>query len=642
SRVRADFTLDETDALVRAGPGGGGQLYYIGNTTDADLGDAEDRALHIITNGWGEDVVLDGTIGDETDLYVNAHGGGQVRITAPLCAGLFGGLDLNGRSIMVERGTGGGGRIGALVVMDDAPADIGTGTILVDGALHNDDAILAFQADHDGNGNEVNWANVDVVIQNSTGDDDAQVEGWVDTGLVGPVQTINQSIRVVDQTTPNWGARDAFIDAEHLNANGDSPGRVEFNSIEMGQDARAELRPSSDNHMPRLLVNATATGDGRAGLYNNRSETRAYIGDVDYDGAEQTSRVEIWGGQRNRFVGSIDALVLNSGWATLEDGFNITANGQFDVEAPTFLMTDVDVTGVTVGGGDDDIFYIATMGDTNFDPTQIGLSGDDRVGLAVDRDLSDTIWGGNMGRIIIGKEAYAGTLELTHDDSEIGAGFTDLASLVNPLTGTATHVTFAGGDTLLTLPAGTVDEASLGDGNPVSIEYSNDVRIDGAQTYAGGTLVSDGRVYVLNSGSLGSAAVVTAGGTMDLHADLANDLNLAGGGIYASGAARQATGALADLGNTDPATMVFGADNTLTFTQALTINGPRTVDVTTGTVAFSGTVASNAGTWTVTKAGNGTLQLDGDASGINLVCGASPGGLTLVGPTGTPPADVVI
>jgi len=650
SRIRADFTLDETDALVRAGPGGGGQLYYIGNTAKPadDLGDGQDRALHIITNGWGEDVALDGTIGDETDLVINANGGGQVRITSPLCAGLFGGLDLNGRTIMVERGTGGGGRIGALVVMDDAPADIGTGTILVDGALHNDDAILAFQADHDGSGNEVNWANVDVVIQNSTGDDDAQVEGWVDTGLVGPVQTINQRIRVADQTTPNWDARDAFIDAEHFTANGESPGRVEFNNLEMGQDARAFLRASSDAHMPQLLVNPTATGTGRAAFHNDSSESRIFIGDVAYDGAGQTENVEFWGSQVNRFVGEISADVSVRDRAILEDGASVTGNLYVDSSTgqTVTLATDIDASNITVNGWS--ALTIALEGTpTNFAVDDLNLSNDAHIALATDFDLSDAPWnndGAGEARILISKENYAGTLTLNavSGDPVIGSDITDLASIASPIVGNATRLIFDGGDNLLTLDAGVIDEAGLGGGSPVAIEYSNDVRIDGAQTYNGGTTIWDGHVYVLNSGSLGSAAVGTAGGTMDLHADIANAVVLAGGGIYASGAARQVTGALSDAGDANPATVVFGADDTLTLTQNLTIKGPRTVDVTTGTVAFSGTIASDVGTWTVTKAGRGTLQLNGDASGINLVTGASPGGLTLVGAGGTPPASVVI
>ncbi len=652
SHNRVSLVL-ENDVQLRAGPGGGGQLYYIGDLTDAVPDDGTEHTVYAVTNGAGEDAPLDGTIGDEVVLQLDANGGGQFRITEPLNETAFGSLDLNGRTVQVARSTNGGGRFGALVVMDDAPAGIGTGTILVDGGLHGDNTRLAFDADHDGSGNEVNWGeDVDIIIQNTT-DNDAEVEGWVDTGNVGPVQTIAQKVQIVDANT-DWGAHDARVDAEHRSDDGFSPGRVEFENLEFHLDARAELRASGNGNMPRLLVNPTI--NGRAGLVNNSSESRIFVGDVDYaDGVvpagDHDMRLESMGGQQTRFVGNVDANVVNWNWASLEDGFVVTdsatgdTDGHFDVDGLTFLRTDIEADAITVFDGGDNVLYIDTLGATKFDPADLDLANGARLGLTVDRDLADDAWDtvdDRQARIYIGKNAYAGTLTLNDNDTEIGSDLRDNASMTAPLAGAATQVTFEGGDNMLTLEAGVIDEAGLGGGSPVSVNYANNVRIAGAQSHTGDAMVSADRTYMLDTGAFGSGAVISAGGTLDLQVDLANPLVLAGGGIYATGTPRAVTGALTDAGNADPGTVTLGADDTLTFTQDLQVKGPRTVDVTDGTAVFAGNLTSDAGTWTVTKAGTGSLQLDGDASGVNLQLGTSPGGTTLVGASGTPPAAVTI
>jgi hypothetical protein len=652
SRNRVSLVL-ENDVQLRAGPGGGFLLYYIGDLTDAVPDDGTEHTVYAITNGSGEQAPLDGTIGDEVVLQLDANGGGQFRITEPLNETAFGSLDLNGRTVQVARSTNGGGFIGALVVMDDAPASIGTGTILVDGGLHGGDARLAFDADHDGNGVEVDWGEeVDIIIQNTT-DNDAEVEGWVDTGNVGPVQTIAQKVQIVDANA-NWGAHDARVDAEHRSDDGFSPGRVEFENLEFHLDARAELRASGNGNMPRLLVNPII--NGRAGIVNNSSESRIFVGDVDYaDGVvpadEHSDRLEAMGGQQTRFVGNVDANVVNWNWASLEDGFVVTdsgtgdTEGHFDVDGLTFLRTDIEADAITVFDGGDNVLYIDTMGATKFDPADLDLASGARLGLTVDRDLADDAWDtvdDRQARIYIGKNAYSGTLTLNDNDTEIGSDLRDNASITAPLAGAATQVTFEGGDNMLTLEAGVIDEASLGGGSPVSVQYANNVRIAGAQSHTGDAMVSADRTYMLDAGAFGSGAVISTGGTLDLQVDLANPLVFGGGGIYATGAPRSVTGALTDAGNTDPGTVTLGADDTLTFTQNLQINGPRTVDVTNGTAVFTGNLTSDTGTWTVTKAGTGSLQLDGDASGVNLTLGTSPGGTTLVGAAGTPPASVTI
>ncbi|MFW6155641.1 MAG: hypothetical protein ACOC95_10550, partial [Planctomycetota bacterium] len=620
--IRADFVL-EGDTHARA-VGSGGDNYYIGNVSDANPGDGTPVSLVVIPNGDAEQIYLDGTLGPEANLVLDFMGeegdewpASEVRIGAPLSG--FGGLILNGQAITVQRTEDSATWDGALVIEDGAALQTpgaGTtsgGTIVVDNGIVDDDdpARLEFRTDHDGAGDEQNW-NIDVQIQN-----EGEVQGRVDQAMVGPVQTINQTITIMN-ADGDFGAVDAYIDAEGARSNlgtadtGDSSGRVEFNDVVLADGARAELRVTDTGdvsfQMPRLLVSPTATGTGQAALVNDTSDTRIFIRDVGYEGDDQTLRLEMHGGQRTRWVGNVSGHVITYAEATLEDGFQVTGAGQFDVEGPTFLMTDVAGDGISIGGGDDDILYIATMGNTNFDPDDLMLSGDDRVGLVVDRSLSDEIWDGNMGRIIVGKEAYNATLTLTHNQTEIGAGLTDRAGIETTLQGTATNVTFAGGDSLLHLAENVIDQTGLGGGSDVSVAYDRDVTISAGQNYAGGTMVNGGHVRVFDGGALGTGDVNAMGGTLDLHADISNNVGLGGGGIYGSDGPRQVTGALTDEGTTDAAGMALAAEDSLTFTKNLTINGPRTVDVAEGTVAFAGTVASDGGPWTVTKTGDGTLR----------------------------------
>ena len=191
-----------------------------------------------------------------------------------------------------------------------------------------------------------------------------------------------------------------------------------------------------------------------------------------------------------------------------------------------------DVANITVNGGG--LLNINVPAGGAFDPTDLTLASGAGLGLMVDRDLSDDVWGGETAHIYISKPDYAGTLTLNAADTMIGSDETDAASIVNPLQGTAAQVTFTGGDNLLTLPAGVIDEADLGDGAPVSVAYDKDVRVAGAQTYTGDTMIEGGRVYAMDPGAFGSGAVATLGGTLDLQTDLANPVVFGGGGIYAT------------------------------------------------------------------------------------------------------------
>jgi autotransporter-associated beta strand protein len=124
--------------------------------------------------------------------------------------------------------------------------------------------------------------------------------------------------------------------------------------------------------------------------------------------------------------------------------------------------------------------------------------------------------------------------------------------------------------------------------------------LSGANTYAGGTVLSGGILAVTGPGSAGTGTLSLNGGNIEAFGgavSLANPVTLGG-------------------------TVGLAGSNNLTFTGAATLTGNRTLSVSnTGTTTFAGGIGQSGGTWALTMLGSGLLVLpaaDSYAGGTTL------------------------
>ncbi len=156
-----------------------------------------------------------------------------------------------------------------------------------------------------------------------------------------------------------------------------------------------------------------------------------------------------------------------------------------------------------------------------------------------------------------------------------------------------------------------------------------------------GSSVNDGLTLnqgtvTLNSVSTFTNVLLTAG-TLQIANDAAvsGPLALNGGTIRGNNATARIVGAPVTLGGN-----VTFANNDLTFTGDVTLTGSRTLTVN-NTNTLSGTISESGGSFSITKAGAGVLQLPGNNiySGDTLV---NAGTLRVTNPTGSATGSVTV
>ncbi|MFP4052276.1 MAG: beta strand repeat-containing protein [Phycisphaerae bacterium] len=258
------------------------------------------------------------------------------------------------------------------------------------------------------------------------------------------------------------------------------------------------------------------------------------------------------------------------------------------------------------------------------------------------------------GNVLIGVRDYTSTLTITGNDAEIGLGgergLYGQAKIVNQIqTGAGVdQLNFDGtgpGLAIDTLRIGKPGETSgpvITDGTagPLSVNTYRNMIFQTDNDYTGGTNIFEDTTYVMSDGALGTGdveissgavlqnwadgfdlgsgrVVVNAGGELVVQENMAADVEFAGGEIR--GGTKTVSGDLFDSGD---ATFTGG---NLTFTGGLSFTDNRTWTVEDGVTAdFDGDITG--GGYQLTKAGLGTLRLDGNVSNLDLVIGTSPGG----------------
>ena len=178
-------------------------------------------------------------------------------------------------------------------------------------------------------------------------------------------------------------------------------------------------------------------------------------------------------------------------------------------------------------------------------------------------------------------------------------------------------VTLTGNRTLTVLNTTTIDGVvgQSGGARRLTKAGAGTLILNGANTHAGGTTLSAGTLLAGNNAAFGTGT-----------------LSLGNATVGASGGARSLANAVTLAGNT-----TFAAGDDLTFTGAATLSGNRTLTVL-NTTSFDGVVGQSGGARRLTKAGAGTLILNGantHAGGTTLSAGTLLAGNNAAFGTGT-------
>ncbi|MBE3123392.1 MAG: hypothetical protein IMZ65_01140, partial [Planctomycetes bacterium] len=416
---------------------------------------------------------------------------------------------------------------------------------------------------------------------------------------------------------------------------GDTPGRTNFGKVIL--EVGSALTLNAGDNTKVFLQNVETLGD--ATLVNDASQTRIFIGNVTGVGT-----LSITGNKMNRLVGDISSAAALSGWGIIETTGQVTGSLTVNGGANLFVAKTMNGNNITVNTDG-----TLTVADAGFTKGTLNVANRGIIGLAVDLSMDDSASAG-QSRLYISKEAYAGTLTLGQNNTQIGSDITDLASILNPIAGTATQIEFAGGSRFLSIADGVLSDLDVGG---TALRFDRNVRLLGDSATTGAVTVASNRVVAMSAGSLGSGAVavdgelevqadnfdggvLTVNGRLDINsAGILSDVRFSGGTIQTHGDASVA----GSLTEDDNITFEAAAGSTLTFDNGVALAAARQWTVSSGTVAFDGAVT---GDQDLTKAGAGILRLNG-ANAINLLTlGTSPGGVTVIGVDGTVATSVLI
>jgi len=629
TRIRADFNLVNGNAEVNVYQGIFAQI-----TANSD----DDDVLTIDRTG-GQNATLDLTMLDKADMDIDPQTNDVIRIN---------GLHLNGNTLSFKRGR-------TAEVWFDCNTDPGAG--LIDIVGYDTDPTpevatwtgggLEFRTGREG-GDAIEAATQIQVAH------DRLLSGYVAQKYVQAVQNFAADVKIINDGTDRDAQLRTRTSDDGPIHEGWTPGQVKFSSLTMADGAKVELTKQDWGGLPSqqlYLENVHLLGD--AEIYQSASLSGMFIGNT--DGA---FTLTVGGGQPIYLTGTLAADTRVTGQAVVQPSATLTGPVEVDGGVCTLMP------GVTAGTFTVKADGVLAISDAAFaGATTVEANGG--VALAADLNWSNNV---NDARILIAKENYGGTITLDNPNTVIGGTWTDRASMTQPLvlTDAVTTITFggvAGADKTLTLAGGVLHDTTPGD-NPVAVNFEQDVRITGASSHTGVNTIGDAitpvacTVYAmdptaLGGGGGGGASVIIndtaelrilannfdsdpieVNGLLDVRAaNVDSDVKFSGGIIRAAGNT-DVKGAITEDDNITIENGPHGT-GTVKFSDALgvALADNRTWTINSGTAEFTGPVT---GAVTLTKAGPGTLQLDGGVGGTtSLILGTSPGGLTVIGAGGT-------
>ncbi|MBE3132476.1 MAG: hypothetical protein IMZ55_03310, partial [Acidobacteria bacterium] len=381
--------------------------------------DSPDREIIKVTSADARTLTIDTRSGDagswttpQIDLTLNgaanaefdATGGGAFRVL---------GMHLNGQTVTVKRSSASGG-----VMVEMWPECNNDPNGLID-ILGWDDGAGGFQ----GNGLQVRVADVGGIAL--TGGTQVQIHnnqvlgGFVQEHMVQAVQEFEAGVKVMASVTDT----DAILRSVKSDVadTGDTPGMVKFDAVTMESGSKAELQINDNTRM--FLADVTLEGD--AEIWQNSTQTRAFIGDVG-----GTGTLTIAGSGWTRLVGDIAAAVNLNAYGVLQT--TGTVSGTLNVNGVAIVQKAMAGDGINVNGGG-----VLAIADAGFTPGTMTIQNGGAVALLVNNSWTDDSpnWVG-MNAIMIAKDGYTGTLTLNRNDTVIGGEWTDRASLTSALTGT--------------------------------------------------------------------------------------------------------------------------------------------------------------------------------------------------------------
>ncbi len=600
---------------------------------------ATEKTLTIDTHsgdaGWWSTPQIDLTVEDQANAEFDVTGGGAVRLM---------GLHLNGRTLTVKRTSAQGPMLEMWPECNTDP----NGLIDIVGM---------------GQGVQVRMANEGgVALQTGTRvqiSNNQVLGGFVQERDTEAIQEIQANVKIMASGSDTDGIiRSVKSDVRD---DGETPGMVKLTDVTMADGSKAELQANDNTKM--WLANVAL--EGNAEIWQNSTQNRISIGNVSGAGA-----LTVGGNGWTNLVGNLASTINVTGWVMLADTSTIGGGINVDNGGVLIVNSAMAGDGINVNAGG-----VLAIGNAGFTPGTMTIQNGGAVALVADLDWTDTANALGQSGIMIAKEGYDAQLTLNSNFTAIGAEWTDRASIVTPLAGTATQVNLMVPGTLLTIGDGVLTDFS---GNATAVNIDRDVRMAGDATYTGDTNILSGRTVTLGETSLGGAVgggtnvlanatldvlvdlietsvtvvgpveVGDVGGTVSLHGNLTTGYIALAGGTVAAEEEVTVTGAVIDAADM---TLQAAAGRTLTFTGGPALTANRQWTVPSGTVAFQGDVGTDGngggggGRWDLAKLGAGTLRLAG-ASGVNTLTigggGGGGGGMVVVDSDAALPTLVLI
>jgi autotransporter-associated beta strand protein len=319
-----------------------------------------------------------------------------------------------------------------------------------------------------------------------------------------------------------------------------------------------------------------------------------------------------------------DASALGTGAVTLSGGIlaeNVASNNVYTNDIVASAATSSAII-ATSGGNSDFSGTLSGSGTLNF-----GGTGDGQVGANV-RNFGS--WSGSFSGTITHESVVGGnnfflddlntpSLKLsTSGSTSISDAYTRFAGIntIGELSGTGGVIRGRNGTLTVNQSTDTTYSGQLADENSRDLTFIKDgsgsLTLDFANTYTGGTTLNAGTLVLGDAAAVGTGAITLAGGTLEVAADIGNDISATGSTTIVNN-----TGTLSLSGGsvTGTGTLAFSVANETRFFSDLS--------------GFSGTVSHDNDTGGQLRLWN---QVE-DLSGTKIVTsgGTSNGGLQFIG-----------
>ena len=230
--------------------------------------------------------------------------------------------------------------------------------------------------------------------------------------------------------------------------------------------------------------------------------------------------------------------------------------------------------------GSSDVFFTESFGGSASDNPQILTNAAVSISNNFAVENKNTSGTSTLGGSSAHSSTFSGTISLTDHDlvlSAVSGGDVTFSNVISDISGT----------------------------NAIIKAGAGDVTMSGANTYAGGTVVRSGVLYLENNASLGTGTV-TAGDASSGSSNI---------NILTNGALTISNNVSITNNTSGTITMGVNSSDNSTFSGALGLSDNLTITaVSGGTATFSGVISDSAGTNGITKIGAGTLVLSGNNS----------------------------